>query len=133
MSQLGHPARCPMSLEFYKIFHLIGIFMLLFAFGGVLVHAMNGGTKQTNKFRKGVALTHGVGLLLIAVSGFGMLARLGIMTEFPLWVILKIIIWLAFGGLFTVALKKPQHARSLWVLLIVLATCAAYLGIFKTI
>ena len=120
-----------MSYEFYKLLHLTGVFMTLFAIGGMLVHAINGGNKTSNKFRKGVSITHGVGLLFVLVSGFGILAKLGTTSELPMWLIGKILIWLSFGGVVVTIYKKPQTARSLWSFLIMLAVVAAFLGVFK--
>lgn len=120
-----------MSHEFYKLLHFAGVFMTLFAIAGVLIHAMNGGTKASNSFRKGVMITHGTGLSLVFVSGFGLLAKLGMTSGFPLWVLGKILIWLTFGGIVAMVYKKPQTARSLWTFLIMLAVVAAFLGGFK--
>ncbi len=122
-----------MSLEFYKLLHLTGVFMLIFSLGGVIVHAINGGTKQSNKFRKGIMATHGIGLLLILFGGFGLLARLGLVSEFPMWSVAKILIWLTLGGVIGVIYRKPASARSLWFFLIMLAVLAAFLGIYKPV
>lgn len=115
-----------MSYEFYKTLHLLGLSLTLLSFGGILVFAINGGTKASNQFKKGVMISHGVGLLLLLIAGFGMLAKLQI-SGFPTWVLLKIVIWLLFGGLIAMAYKQ-NLARKLWLLipaLVVLATILA--------
>ncbi|HZX60505.1 MAG TPA: hypothetical protein VFF51_02025, partial [Candidatus Methylomirabilis sp.] len=81
----------------YKNIHLVGVFMILMALGGLLLHSITGGT-QEHSWRRPVAITHGVGLLLVLLGGFGMLARIGIYWSWPGWVTGKIIIWLLFGG-----------------------------------
>ena len=111
----------------YKNIHLIGVFMILMALGGLLLHCITGGT-QEHSWRRPVAITHGVGLLLVLVGGFGMLARIGIYWPWPGWVTGKVIIWLLFGGLVGVIFRRPGLARSLWWVAIALAGLAAYLA-----
>ena len=64
-----------MPYTVYKIMHLLGILMLFLAFGGVINHAINGGTKATNAWRLPAALTHGLGLVLALVGGFGLFSQ----------------------------------------------------------
>jgi hypothetical protein len=118
-----------MSYQVYKILHLLGLTLVVLSLGGIIVHAINGGTKATNAFRKGAVITHGVGLLLLLVAGFGMLARLGI-HSFPGWVVGKVVIWLALGAF--VAFGYKQHlAKKLWFAVPVLVVVAATLAITK--
>lgn len=118
-----------MSYEIYKIAHLLGLSLVVLSLGGIALHAINGGSKASNSFRKGVMITHGVGLLLLLVAGFGMLARLGI-TGMPGWVIGKIVIWLILGALVGLAYKQ-QLARKVWVAVPLLVVLAAALAIVK--
>jgi hypothetical protein len=111
----------------YKNIHLIGVFMILMAVGGLLLHCITGG-RQEHSWRRPVVVTHGVGLLLVLLGGFGMLARIGIFWSWPGWVMGKIIIWVIFGGLVGVIFRKPVLARSLWWVAIALAGLAAYLA-----
>jgi hypothetical protein len=103
-----------MSYEFYKLIHFLGLFLTISALAGATHHVATGGTKQTNSFRKTVAITHGIGLVLVLASGFGTLAKLGI-HGFPLWVILKLCLWLVLGGLIAAIYKMPKYARVLWI------------------
>ncbi len=66
-----------MSYEFYQTLHVLGLFLLFSSLGAAALHAMNGGTKESNPSRKWVAITHGVGLLFVLVAGFGLLAKSG--------------------------------------------------------
>jgi hypothetical protein len=50
------------------------------ALGGAAIHAANAGTREASPTRRLVSLAHGVALLLILTGGFGMLARLGIVS-----------------------------------------------------
>ena len=85
------------SYSIYKIVHLLGVMMVFLSLGGVIMHAINGGEKE-HSWRKPVAITHGIGLLLALVGGFGLLARLGVMHgTLPGWVLAKLGIWFVFG------------------------------------
>jgi hypothetical protein len=115
-----------MSYDFYKILHILGLACVCVSLGGIMLHAINGGSKATNSFRKGVMITHGVGLLLLLVAGFGMLAKLGI-HGVPWWAAIKLVIWLALGAFVGLAYKQ-NVARKLWLvvpLLVVVATVVA--------
>ncbi len=118
------------SYQVYKLIHVLGILFLFSAFGGLALHVIGGGTKETAP-RKLIALTHGFGLLLVLLGGFGMLARIGLLTALPNWAILKLVIWLAFGGALTLFYKKGNWAKILWYVLPVLGTFAAYLALYK--
>ncbi len=115
------------SFAVYKNIHLIGILMVFLALGGLLLHRINGGTKD-HSWRKPVAITHGVGIFLILLGGFGMLARLGIFWAWPGWVTGKVLIWVILGGLIAVIFRKPALAKPLWWTTIVLGGLAAYLA-----
>ena len=115
-----------MSYLFYKVLHVFGITMAFMALGGLIHGALSGGT---DKSRKLIGATHGVALLIVLVSGFGLLAKLGL--GFPLWVWLKLAIWLLLGALLALVRRMPQHAKVFWFLLPVLAGIAAYLAFYK--
>lgn len=119
-----------MSIEFYRVLHLIGIFMVLMALGGLGLNAMNGGTRA-HASRGFIGMIHGIGLLLAAVAGFGMLAKLGLMGAMPGWAYTKMAIWLVLGALPAVFYKKPQVGKVLWYIVILLGATAAWLAIFK--
>ena len=114
-------------LAVYKNLHLLGVVMVLMALGGVILHHILGGARA-HAWRKPLAITHGVGLLLVLLGGFGMLARLGIHWPWPGWIIGKIIIWLVFGALGAVVARNTALARPLWWVTILLGGLAAYLA-----
>jgi len=119
-----------LSFEIYKLVHLFGIFLVFISSGALIYHAALGQGK-THPMRKTAFLSHGVGLFFILLGGFGMLARLGIVSSMPLWVIIKIIIWLLVGGGLALFYRKPQLARIYWWVLVLLGLFAAYLGLWK--
>ena len=120
-----------LSYEVYKIVHLIGIFMIMISLGGVAAYAINGGDKANNVFRKGLGITHGIGLVLVLVAGFGLLARIQIHWPWPGWVFVKAAIWLIFAVLSAVAYRMGNKGRSLWYMMILLGAIAAYVAVLK--
>lgn len=117
-----------MPYEFYKILHLLGIFMLFISIGGVIIRGKLNDTSAAT--RKYIGIMNGVGLLVILVAGFGIMARLGISLTDG-WVLSKLAIWLIFGGLLAVANRKPQLIGVLTITTLVLGVMAAYLAILK--
>ena len=116
-----------LSSTTYQLIHILGILLVFMALGGLSLHAMNGGTRDSNRARVLVALTHGLGLLLILVAGFGMLARLGVMSGgLPGWVWVKVVVWLVLAALIVVPYRKPGWSRALWFGMPVLGVIAAY-------
>ncbi|MDP2310709.1 MAG: hypothetical protein Q8P18_32125 [Pseudomonadota bacterium] len=120
-----------MPYEVYKILHIIGLVAIWASLGGTEVHVLNGGTRATNKVRTLVSATHGVGLMLMLVGGFGMLARLGLTSDMPGWVMAKIVLWLVVGGLLAVPLRIPALARPLWFAMPFFAALGAWLALTK--
>ena len=118
------------SLLVYKNLHLLGVFMILVALGGLILQQMQA-TARERVWRKPVAITHGIGMVLVLVAGFGMLARLGITWPWPGWIIGKVVIWLVLGLLIAVIGRVPALAKPLWWITIALAAIAAYLALNK--
>ena len=101
----------------------MGIFLAL----GSGLGAESGKTKR-------MAPVHGVGLLLMLVAGFGMLAKLGVMrggAGMPTWVIVKLVCWLILGGMLVVVKRKKLPAAAILVILFVLGGTAASMAIWK--
>lgn len=119
------------SYSFYKVIHLAGIFLLLMSIGGLLFQRLNGG-ELTPSGKRRAAIGHGIGILITLIAGFGMLAKLGIRSQIPGWVWAKFAIWVFFATSLGLALGKPKLAPLFWWLTLILATVAAYLGIYHT-
>ena len=120
-----------MDVLIYKVMHLVGIMVVFLGLGGAIIRSAN----NANRGRMIAAMTSGIGLLLILVSGFGMKARYegaGMEIGWALWIVLKILIWVAIGASLVFINRKPRLALLLWICLIVLGGLAAYLGIYKT-
>ena len=116
------------SLSVYKILHLFGIMLMFSALGAVIVATVAG--EANPRLRKLAGMAHGIALVLILVAGFGMLARLGLNGPWPLWVWLKLTIWLVFGAATVLVRRLGERAGWLLVLLPVLGGVAAWLAIY---
>ena len=119
-----------MPYEFYRLVHFIGIFFVMASLGGLMIHVANGGDKESNLAAKLTGMGHGIGMLLVLVAGFGMLAKLRLSASEP-WVLGKLVIFLIFGALIAIPYRVPKAAKLLWVLMPVLGAVAAYLALHK--
>jgi len=119
-----------MSLLLYKILHLTALITLFTLAGGTALHAANGGDKASNRARGLVGILHGIALVVALVSGFGLLARLGLGFDNG-WIWVKLAIWLTFAVLGTLPYRKPALAKPILLLLPLLAALAAYLALYK--
>ena len=118
-----------MSPEFYKLVHIAGILLVFLTLGGLALHGINGGTKESNDARRLTTITYGVGLLLILLGGFGFLGAAGMMSGgMPGWTWAKLGIWMAVGALLALPTAKPELSRLVWFLAPVLGVIGAWLA-----
>ncbi len=87
-----------MSYEFYKILHIVFI-VTFFAMSALSLYGQQ---------LKHVKIIHGVATLFIFVTGMGLMARLGVGhgTGWPLWIKLKMTIWLLLAIAIPVVAKR---------------------------
>jgi len=124
--------------EMYKLIHLFGIFMTFVVLGGLGLHVLNGGNKETNANRKVVAALHGTGVFLILLGGFGTLAYVykiagskQMSNGLELWVMLKLGIWLFLALGLTFFYRLPKLGVFLFFGLPLLGLMAGYFAIKK--
>lgn len=120
-----------LSYSVYKVVHVTGSFLLFSALGAMALGSSEGLVSDRTAARKLVSVSHGIALVIILVGGFGTLARLGISSPFPMWVWLKLAIWVLMGGLTVLIRKMPAFAKLFFWLTPLLGTFAAYLAIYK--
>lgn len=119
-----------MSYSFYKIAHLIGLASLLMGFGLGIVYFM--APTSIKKSVKILAFSlHGLGLALLLVTGFGLLARLGLTATIPAWVYFKIAIWLLMGLMISAVKRRPEWFPMTPILILFLAAAAAAIAVTK--
>jgi hypothetical protein len=122
-----------MSHQFYNLLHILGIVLVFMGLGALAFHGANGGDKASNKVRGLVMATHGVGVLLIIVAGFGLLAKIGGMADgLPGWIHPKLLIWVLLAAAPMILIRKPNAGKLVWFALPLLAATAAYFGINHT-
>lgn len=116
------------SYELFQILHIFGIVLLFMSIGALAFHGLAGGTRETNPARGLVAATHGLGVLLLIVAGFGMLhTKYG--GALPGWVHPKLLVWLVLAAAPSILGRSPGAARVFWLLAPLLALGAAYFGL----
>jgi hypothetical protein len=124
--------RVTMPYQIYKLIHFLGIFLVLIALAVMAAHALRGGTRADDPHRRTLAFTHGTGVFLILLGGFGMLARLGIVQGgLPGWIYAKLAIWLVVGGAIALVYRGRDLARLTLLAAPVLAILAAAVALYK--
>ena len=116
-----------MPLILYKLVHLIGLIM---AFAAVGVAVVDTGLAE-KAWRKLSMILHGVGMFLLLLGGFGMLARLNIISGWPGWVWGKLAIWVLIGAAPVLIKRAPEKARPVLFGVMLLGAAAAYLALYK--
>ncbi len=120
-----------LSYSVYKILHLIGIIGVFTGLGALIMHACHGGKKGV-KGTKMVKWTIYGSLGIVLVAGFGLMARLNMMgTGWPLWIYLKVVIWMGLGGAVALIGKKSQWAAGLFYAVIAIGGLAAWVANYK--
>mgnify|MGYP003495034197 CR=1 FL=1 len=119
-----------MPYEFYKILHFSGIILTLTALTGYLFYLVQ---NKINEKRKFFAILHGVGVLIILVSGFGLAARLGYMQQLPNWIYIKLAIWLCLGGAIALVKRQVFSPMVSYTLIVTLSILAAITAVTKFI
>ncbi|MEO0510475.1 MAG: hypothetical protein AAF065_11515 [Verrucomicrobiota bacterium] len=96
--------------------------MLFLGYGALLARSMIGsGDVDVKKLG---SITSGIGLLLMLVAGFALISKIGYSFATP-WILVKLVIWIALGGLIALINRKPDYAKRFWWILIGLGFVAA--------
>ncbi len=112
-----------LSYQTYKVIHLASIFIFLSGAAVLLLARPEG---------KAWKMITGISSLMILVAGFGLLARLGLTSGMPPWVVAKIVIWLIVTGMGHIVAKRfPGAAVKAYWATMILAVFAAYLAVVK--
>lgn len=119
-----------MSYQFYLVLHLVGIFAVILALGGVLLHSMQSGSSQHAQ-RGWLMMFHGTGILITLVAGFGLIAKTSVQTPWPGWLWCKLLIWFYFAFSTLLVHRLPGFGKVFWLVTWALAGTAAYLAILK--
>lgn len=130
------------DLVTYKWIHLSGVFIVVLCFGAMLYQTAmeklqlqlseKGSAQDLNAVvfsSRMLKAIHGIGMMLVLIGGFGMLARLGIVGAWPKWVTFKVTIWIILGFMITAILKINGRGKLFFGLILLLVMTAAYLGL----
>jgi len=109
-----------MDYNVYKIIHLVGISILGLGVGGM----MAGGEK-----RKAFAICQGIGLVVMLVSGFGLLAKLTL--GYPSFAIVKTVLWVVIAMLPMIFRKLKLPVGVAILISLSLVSIMAWLGVMK--
>lgn len=108
---------------FLKATHLIAIFLFLTATSVTFFSE-----KDSVSFK----IVAGVSGMVVLISGLGLVLIVG--REVPFWVLAKFIIWLVLTGGGALVAKRFLKLRvPAYIILIILASSAAFLAIYKPI
>ena len=120
-----------MDITVYHWIHAAGLMAVVMGFGFAIANRAS--TGETASVRKAAAILHGTGLLVLLVSGFGALARLGLNGDLPLWVWIKLGVWLVLGGMIAIIKRVSVKMGVLVLLVLLFGMVAAYSAIWKPV
>ena len=118
------------KLLLYKAIHLSGIILSFVSLGALATIAARG-SERRSRFP---AIGHGVGLFLVLLGGFGMLAmlqKLKMIEGWPTWLVIKLVLWIALGGAIAVFRRKPDLAKATIGACIAFGFVATIMALFK--
>ncbi len=104
----------------YKIIHLTGIAALALGVGGMMAGGPN---------RKPFAILQGLGLLVMLISGFGLLAKLHL--GYPPFAIVKTVLWVVIGALPAILRRLKLPVAAAMCISLTLVAIMAWLGVMK--
>ncbi len=107
----------------YKFIHLVGVMALFSALGTAIA-------ASCDNAKKFAGILHGISLILILISGFGMMARLGY-GYVQGWVITKIVLWLFLGASLALVKRKVMKPSALLGIVLLVGALSAYMGVMK--
>lgn len=120
-----------MPYEFYKVLHILGVLLTFSGFAFLVGAQIGGVSNPPSALRKFSSIFHGIGLLLVLVAGFGLLARLQLAREMPLWSYLKMGLWVILAGSLFLFKRKPKLSLALYSVCLIIGGLASYLAVNK--
>ena len=110
----------------YKIIHIVGLVLVFLGIGAVLL-----GARDSGRPPRSAAALHGIGLLVMLVGGFGMMARLEIEFPWPVWLFGKLGVWIVLAIMPVLARRGVARGAVGVLLAIGLVAASAWLAIYK--
>ena len=108
------------------LLHLIGIFMIFMALGGAVVRVV--AKDESKELKRLIGITFGLGMILVIYGGMSlMVLREYAKGGMPSWLVVKLILWFVFAATFSLIIRKPDAAKSMWGAVILLGAIAVYM------
>ena len=108
-----------MSATTYYILHVLGIvFLTAFTFSAF--------ANPDPKKRKSAMMMTGIFSFVVLLGGFGLKAKVPVL-DWPGWLIVKIVLWLALSGIAGMVFRRPGMAGMLRLVTILIVAAAVYL------
>jgi hypothetical protein len=117
-----------MNPQVYYFLHIAGGLLVFLSYGLLIARSML--AEDNRGLRKFGGITSGIGLFLILLGGFGLLAKVYANTWYP-WVILKLVIWVILGGLLVLINRKPNLSKILYWVTYALGLVSVWAAYFK--
>lgn len=102
--------------------HLLGVFLLFAGLGALCLAPDDPSARRLG------SIGHGVGLLLVLLTGIAVLVGMDLGGGVPVWIWGKIVVWLALGAAVVGIRRSPGLRLPLFFLLPVLGAIAAWLA-----
>ena len=118
-----------MEYQQYKMLHFIGLALTFMGLAGVLAHRAANGESVGGRLL--FTLTHGLGLILLLVSGFGLAAKLGFTHEFPIWLIGLVVVWILTGATLMLAKRFSRYSLLIVIWMTALIGIGSWLAVLK--
>ena len=104
-----------MNYSFYHLIHLLSVFFLVSSVVWAISNPMQSEKKKVSMFS-------GIAGLIALVSGLGLIAKA--QFGFPIWIIVKMVVWFSLVILVGSAYKRREHKKQILIALIILVLIA---------
>ncbi len=116
------------AIYIYNIIHVTGAFAVMLAYGMLIARGL--AAPDNVALRKFGAIASGIGLFLILLGGFGLMARYQY-SYTNLWVIGKYILFFALGFLIIFLNRKPELGKIWFAVTLLIGALSVYLCVVK--
>lgn len=120
-----------MSVQFYLFLHLFGLVLTVFSFAYAVAGVATDYKQFVAKRRRLTLLLSGLGLLILLVGGFGMLAKLEYAFPWPGWIWIKLLVWVSLPIFTSLVLRIPSQLKLFSILGAIWVIVAIYLGVYR--
>lgn len=110
-----------MSYELYHYLHLLGLILVFLGYGSLF---------SEKGVRLAMILT-GAGAVVNLVTGFGMLAKMQILSSLPAWAWIKVVLWVAIAGVPVLAKRRVLPNAAVVAIGALLGAALAWFGWYK--